>query len=106
LCAYVLAVGKRPTRERAARAARLLGAAAAQRQTLGAREWGAGGLTPDELEAGWAAARAALGEKRWAAEVAAGRALSPEQALSEALQISPRSAELPAAFSQIVNRRK
>jgi hypothetical protein len=64
------------------RAARLLGAAAAQRETLG---------TPQppqeqvEVEQAVAAARAALGEEAWAAAYAAGRALSREQAVAEAL---------------------
>jgi non-specific serine/threonine protein kinase len=64
------------------RAARLLGAAAAVRETLGAPP------PPEEraeTEQGVAAARAALGEERWAAAFAAGQALTLEQAIAEAL---------------------
>ena len=66
----------------AVRAARLLGAAAAARDALGApsldREL-------QETEVAVAPARAALGEETWAAAFAAGRALSLEQAVHEAL---------------------
>jgi predicted ATPase/class 3 adenylate cyclase len=65
-----------------ARAARLLGAAIAVRETLGAPQ------PPDErvdVEQAVAAARVALGEERWEAAIAAGRALSLEQAIAEAL---------------------
>jgi hypothetical protein len=65
------------------RAARLLGAAAALRETLGAPQ------PPQEqaeVEQAVAATRAALGEDAWAAAFAAGRALSLEQALAEALE--------------------
>ncbi|HLV99393.1 MAG TPA: tetratricopeptide repeat protein [Ktedonobacterales bacterium] len=64
------------------RAARLMGAATALRERLG---------TPlparsvAEVEQAVAAARAALGEEAWAAAYAAGRALSLEQAILEAL---------------------
>jgi predicted ATPase/class 3 adenylate cyclase len=64
------------------RAARLLGAASALRETLGAPQ------PPQEqveVEQAVAAARAALGEEAWAAAYAAGRALSREQAIAEAL---------------------
>jgi non-specific serine/threonine protein kinase len=64
------------------RAARLLGAAEALRETLGAP------LPHQEqadVEQAVAAARAALGEEAWTAAFAAGRALSPEQAIAEAL---------------------
>ena len=64
------------------RAARLLGAAAAVRETIGAPQ------PPQEqtdVEQAVAAARAALGEEAWAAAYAAGRALSLEQAIAEAL---------------------
>ena len=64
------------------RAARLLGAAAALRETIGAPQ------PPQEqtdVEQAVAAARVALGEESWAAAYAAGRALSLEQAIAEAL---------------------
>ncbi len=69
-------------RARAERAARLLGAAAALRERVGVlrrRWWGA------DLERDAALARAALGEARWAAAYAAGRALALEEAVAEAL---------------------
>ena len=65
-----------------ARAARLLGAAAALREALGAPQ------PPQErtdTEQAVAPARAALGEEAWAAAYAAGRALTLEQAIAEAL---------------------
>jgi predicted ATPase/class 3 adenylate cyclase/transcriptional regulator with XRE-family HTH domain len=64
------------------RAARLLGAGAAVRETLGAPQ------PPEEqadTEAAVAPARAALGEEAWTAAFAAGRALTLEQAIAEAL---------------------
>jgi hypothetical protein len=64
------------------RAAHLLGAAAALRERVGASP-------PRRLHAlierAAAPARAALGEERWAAAFAAGRALSLEEAIAEAL---------------------
>jgi predicted ATPase/class 3 adenylate cyclase len=65
-----------------ARAARLLGAAAACREMLGAA------LPADDcedVEQSVAAARAALGEEAWAAGFAAGRTLTLEEAIAEAL---------------------
>src|SRR5262249_37376633 len=64
------------------RAARLLGVATALRETLGAPQ-----PQPDQTdtEQAVAAARAALGEVRWAAAYAAGRALPLEEAIAEAL---------------------
>ncbi len=64
------------------RAARLLGAATAVRETVGAP------LTAyyqAKEEEEMAPARAALGEEQWAAAFASGRALSLEQAIAEAL---------------------
>ncbi|HEV2457089.1 MAG TPA: tetratricopeptide repeat protein, partial [Ktedonobacterales bacterium] len=67
---------------RAERAARLLGTAASLRERVGAplrrRHWQA------HVEHGAAQARAALGEERWVAAFAAGRALSLEEAIAEA----------------------
>jgi len=67
---------------RAARAARLLGAAAALRERVGA-PLRAGRRANMEREA--AVAQAALGEAAWAAAFAAGRALTLEGAITEAL---------------------
>lgn len=64
------------------RAARLLGAAAAQREALGQTRWP---HFREEVEAEVAAARAALGEAAWAAAFTAGRALTLEEVLAEAL---------------------
>jgi predicted ATPase/class 3 adenylate cyclase/transcriptional regulator with XRE-family HTH domain len=65
------------------RAARLLGATAALRKTLGAPD-----LSPEReaARAYRASARAALGEEAWAAAFAAGQALSLEEAIAEALE--------------------
>jgi DNA-binding NarL/FixJ family response regulator len=67
----------------AERAARLLGTARAQRDRLGLRY----GVREDQvaLEHAVAAARATLGEEAFATAWAAGRTLSPSQALAEAL---------------------
>ncbi|HEX8035017.1 MAG TPA: tetratricopeptide repeat protein [Ktedonobacterales bacterium] len=76
--ALIAAAAKRGTR-----AARLLGAAAALRATVGelqAPHWRA------EIEREIACARVALGESRWSAAFAAGRALSLEEAMAEALE--------------------
>jgi predicted ATPase/class 3 adenylate cyclase len=65
------------------RSARLLGAAAALFEAM---EWTS--RRPhvhEEVEAGVAPARAALGEAEWAAAFAEGRALSKEEAITEAL---------------------
>jgi predicted ATPase/class 3 adenylate cyclase len=64
------------------RAARLLGAAAALRETLDAPQ---AALWQAEVEQEVTASRATLGEEAWVATFAAGRALSLEQALAEAL---------------------
>ena len=66
-----------------AHAARLLGAAAALREVLGAPQ-----PTVDRVdtEHDVAAARAALGEAAWAEGYAAGRALALEAAIAEALE--------------------
>jgi tetratricopeptide (TPR) repeat protein len=68
---------------RAARAARLLGAAARLRERVGAplrrRQW------QSHMERGAALARAALGEERWTAAFSAGEALELEEAIAEAL---------------------
>lgn len=69
--------------KRGTRAARLLGAAAALRATVGevqAPQWRA------EIERETTCAREALGEPRWSAAFAAGRALSLEEAAAEALE--------------------
>ncbi|HEX6542867.1 MAG TPA: tetratricopeptide repeat protein [Ktedonobacterales bacterium] len=69
--------------QRGTHAARLLGAAAALRATVGelqAPHWRA------EIEREIACAREALGESQWSAAFAAGRALSLEEAMAEALQ--------------------
>jgi hypothetical protein len=67
---------------RAERVARLLGAAAAVRERVGAKQ------DPGHqsgVERAVASAQAALGEARWAAAFAAGRAMTLEQAVAEAL---------------------
>jgi TPP-dependent trihydroxycyclohexane-1,2-dione (THcHDO) dehydratase len=64
------------------RAARLLGAAMAQREALEAPQ--PANEQADVAQA-VATARAALGEEAWAAAFAAGRALTLEEALAEAL---------------------
>ena len=67
---------------RAERAAHLLGAAAALRERVGGlprRRW------REDMERAAALARAALGEEGWAAAFAAGRALTLEEAVAEAL---------------------
>ncbi len=71
------------TREgaRAERAARLLGAAASLRERVGTLR----GPRRVDVERGAAPARAVLGEERWAAAYAAGRALSLEEAIEQAL---------------------
>jgi hypothetical protein len=66
----------------AERAARLLGAAAALSETVGAPQVLRG---REETERTVAPARAALGKERWAAAFAAGQALSIEEAIAEAL---------------------
>jgi predicted ATPase/class 3 adenylate cyclase/Tfp pilus assembly protein PilF len=65
-----------------ARAARLLGAARAVQEVVGAPP-----PAPEraDTEAAVAPARAALGEERWAAAFAAGRAMTLEEAIAEAL---------------------
>ncbi|HEV2456851.1 MAG TPA: hypothetical protein VGS80_00680, partial [Ktedonobacterales bacterium] len=66
----------------AERAARLLGAAATLRERVGVlrkRWWGG------DMERAAARTRAALGEERWAAAYATGRALTLEEAVAEAL---------------------
>ncbi|HET9110250.1 MAG TPA: hypothetical protein VFN78_05440, partial [Ktedonobacterales bacterium] len=67
------------------RAARLLGAAAAQRKALGQTRWP---HFRKEVETEVAAAREALGEERWAHAYALGEALSLEEAVAEALEES------------------
>ncbi len=64
------------------RAARLLGAAAAQREALGETRWP---HIREEVESRLAPAREALGEERWAVAYAAGKALTLEEAAAEAL---------------------
>ena len=64
------------------RAARLLGAAAALSETVGAPQVLRG---REETEQIIAPARAALGKERWAADFAVGQALSLEAAIAEAL---------------------
>jgi hypothetical protein len=66
------------------RAARLLGAAARVRETIGAPQ-----PPQEQADVAVAAARAALGEEAWAAAYAGGEALSLEQALAEALKAEP-----------------
>jgi non-specific serine/threonine protein kinase len=66
----------------AERAAHLLGAAVALSEAVGAPQVL---RAREEMERTVAPARAALGEERWAAAVAAGRALPLEQAIAEAL---------------------
>ncbi len=65
-----------------ARAARLLGAAAAARETIGAPQ-----PAPEQADVkdAVAAARAALGEATWSAAFASGKALALEMAVAEAL---------------------
>jgi hypothetical protein len=59
-----------------------LGAATALRETLGTPQ---ASWERENVEQTVAPARAALGEEEWAAAFAAGRALSLEQAIAEAL---------------------
>jgi hypothetical protein len=66
----------------AERAARLLGAAAALCEAIGAPQIL---RAQEETERTVAPARAALGEEHWAAAFAAGRALTLEEAIAEAL---------------------
>jgi hypothetical protein len=71
------------TAVQAERAARLLGAAAALRERVGAP------LRPRRrahVERAAAPARAVLGEERWAAAFAAGRAMTQQEAIAEALE--------------------
>jgi len=73
-----------------ARAARLLGAATAVREALGAP------LPAHEqadVERFVAAGRAALGEEQWALALAAGRALSLNEAIAEALDEQERHSD-------------
>jgi predicted ATPase len=72
---------------RAERAAHLLGAAAALRETVGAP---LGPLFRVEMERAAALARAALGKEAWARAFAAGRAMTLEEAIAEALDESGR----------------
>jgi hypothetical protein len=65
------------------RAARLLGAAASLLEAVEATSRRPRSL--EEVEAGLAPARAALGEATWAATFTEGRALSKEEAIAEAL---------------------
>jgi predicted ATPase/class 3 adenylate cyclase len=65
-------------------AARLLGAAATSRARIGMRRPMQAPTTAD-IEAGVAPARAALGERAWNAAFEAGKALSVEEAIAEAL---------------------
>ena len=59
----------------------------------------------DETEAAVVPARRALGEAAWAAAFAVGRAMTLEEAMAEALHVSPRSATPPhAEFTEIANR--
>jgi predicted ATPase len=67
---------------RGERAARLLGAGTALREALGMV---LGAFDRADIEAAVAPARAALGEEAWAAAFAAGRALTLEEAIAEAL---------------------
>jgi non-specific serine/threonine protein kinase len=92
----------------AEQAARLLGAAEAHRERVGSAPPRVT-TTPslEDVETATAQAQAALGDEVWAAAYAAGRALSTEEAIAEALKISPQSATLPHVdFSRIANRRK
>ena len=63
-------------------AARLLGTVAALRETIGVQP------EPGDVEEVVAAARAALGDEVWAAAFGAGRTLSLEQAVAEALALA------------------
>jgi hypothetical protein len=71
---------------RAEQAARLLGAAAALRERVGAphRTWGRA-----HIEWAVAEARLTLGEERWTTAYAVGRALPLEEAIAEALDETP-----------------
>jgi hypothetical protein len=64
-------------------AARLLGAAAIIRETIGAPRTSVGQALTEQAVT---EARSALGEELWAAAFAAGRALSVEEAVAEALR--------------------
>jgi predicted ATPase/class 3 adenylate cyclase len=72
------------SQEHAERAARLLGAVVAFRERIGMRR-PMDVLTAADIEAVVTPARAALGEAMWAVAFAAGRALTLEEAIAEAL---------------------
>jgi tetratricopeptide (TPR) repeat protein len=102
LCAIVLAA-----RGQAEAAPRLLGAAAAHLDRLGMPWRGDEVPARAEIEAGTVEVRAALGEEAWSVAFAAGRALSVEDAIGEALKVSAHSATLPhVALGNIASRRK
>lgn len=71
------------------RAARLLGAATARREALGQSRWP---HSREEVETGVAPMRKTLGEERWAAATVAGKVLSFEEAIDEALGKSGEAA--------------
>jgi predicted ATPase/class 3 adenylate cyclase len=81
VCALILA-----TQGRAQQAARLLGAATTARERIGMRRQLDKPTEGDLGAAVVAQARAALGEERWAAAFAVGRALPLDQAIAEALR--------------------
>jgi tetratricopeptide (TPR) repeat protein len=102
VCAIILAA-----QGRTAPAARLLGAAAAHQDRLGVPRRTDEVPVREDVEAAMAQARKDLGEEQWAAAFAAGRALSLEAALTEALKVSAQSAMLPhVALGNIASRRK
>jgi hypothetical protein len=108
VCAIVLTAkgqAEDGRQERAARAARLLGAAAAERERIGVRRPVAL-LAEDNVEAAVAAAKATLGAERCEEAFAAGWALSREEAYAEALRVGLYSAVLPDVTHRVVKRRK
>jgi hypothetical protein len=107
VCASVLTArgqAKGGRAERAGRAARLLGAAAALRERIGWRQFGM--FPREDVEAAVAEAQGTLGAERWATAYAEGQALSPEEAYAEALQVGPYSAILPDIVPTVGHRRK
>ena len=82
-----VAVGRAAEHERARRAARLLGAAEAQFEAIGAAMWPADRL---EHRRTVAAVSSALGDEAFAAAWTAGRAISLEQAIAYALEATAK----------------
>jgi predicted ATPase/class 3 adenylate cyclase len=90
-------------------AARLYGASDAQRRRTGKRRLSLSLHRPavGDVLACEVKVREALGEDGWAAAFAAGQTLTREEAVAEALEVSPVAASLPFVdFSKVVNPKK